>query len=558
MVKKLFKVFGGATDSIHEAAYLLGFFALLSQFLGLFRDRLLAHYFGAGAMLDVYYASFRIPDLIFATVASLVSASVIIPFLQEKLGEGEGKAKQFIDEMWSGFFVLIMVVSIIAFFAMPVLVTLLFSKMPLESQSSVIVLSRILLLSPIFLGLSNFLSSIVQSHKRFALYALSPVLYNVAIIAGLVVLFPIFGIEGVVVGVVLGSILHALIQIPFARSVLLFPDLVFPIVWSRLKSVAIISLPRTLTLALVNIVLIVLVSLASRMAEGSISIFTFAYNLQSVPMTIIGVSYSMAAFPTLSKLFVNGEKKEFVRHVSVALRHIIFLSLPIMALFIIVRAQIVRTIFGTGAFSWNDTRLTAACFALFSISAVAQSANLLFVRAYYASGKTKIPLIISGVSSLVTVIFSYAIYKLFFVWPYLQDIITVIFKVSDVPGTEILALPIGFTIGSLVGLGLFVIYFDRHYKDFIKGIRETFFQSAVASVLLGVAAYFVLGGSSFVLETKTLAGIFSQGLVAGLVGLIVWFVTLKLLGNKEIDEMIVSIKGKIWKVAVVAPEKEEI
>jgi putative peptidoglycan lipid II flippase len=79
MVKKLFKVFGGATDSIHEAAYLLGFFALLSQFLGLFRDRLLAHYFGAGQMLDIYYASFRIPDLIFATVASLVSASVIIP-----------------------------------------------------------------------------------------------------------------------------------------------------------------------------------------------------------------------------------------------------------------------------------------------------------------------------------------------------------------------------------------------------------------------------------------------------------------------------------------------
>ncbi|MDB5204888.1 MAG: hypothetical protein JWP09_916 [Candidatus Taylorbacteria bacterium] len=558
MVKKLFKVFGGATDSIHEAAYLLGFFALLSQFLGLFRDRLLAHYFGAGAMLDVYYASFRIPDLIFATVASLVSASVIIPFLQEKMNEGEGKAKQFIDEMWSAFFVLIMAVSVIAFFAMPMLVKLLFSTMPLGSQLNVIALSRILLLSPIFLGLSNFLSSIVQSHKRFALYALSPVLYNVAIILGLIVLFPIFGIEGVVVGVVLGSILHALIQIPFARSVLLFPDLIFPIVWSRLKSVAVISLPRTLTLAFVNIVLIILVSLASRMAEGSISIFTFAYNLQSVPMTIIGVSYSMAAFPTLSKLFVSGDKKEFVRHVSVALRHIIFLSLPIMALFIIVRAQIVRTIFGTGAFSWSDTRLTAACFALFSISAVAQSANLLFVRAYYASGKTKIPLIISGVSSLLTVVASYSVYKLFFAWPYLKDIITIVFKVSDVPGTEILALPIGFTIGSLIGLILFVIYFDRHYKGFILSIKETFFQSAVASILLGISAYFVLGGSSYVLETKTLAGIFSQGFVAGMVGLIVWFITLKLLGNKEIDEMVKSIKGKVWKVAVVAPEKEEI
>lgn len=558
MVRKIFKVFGGATENIHEAAYLLGFFALLSQFLGLFRDRLLAHYFGAGQMLDIYYASFRIPDLIFATVASLVSASVIIPFLQEKIGGEEGAAKKFIDEMWSGFFVLITAVSVVAFFAMPVLVTMLFSNMPLDAQESVITLSRILLLSPIFLGFSNFLSSIVQSHKRFALYALSPVLYNVAIILGLIILFPIFGISGVVIGVVLGSILHAMIQIPFARSVLLFPDLVFPIIWSRLKSVALISLPRTLTLALVNVVLIVLVSLASRMAEGSISIFTFAYNLQSVPMTIIGVSYSMAAFPTLSKLFVSGDKKEFVNHVSTALRHIIFLSLPIMALFIIVRAQIVRTIFGTGAFSWSDTRLTAACFALFSISAIAQSANLLFVRAYYASGKTKVPLIISGISSLITVVASFVIYKLFFVWPYFKDIVTAMFKVSDVSGTEILALPLGFTIGSLSGLALFVIYFDRHYKNFIAGLCETFFQSGIASILLGIAAYFALGGSSLVLETKTLAGIFSQGFVASVIGFAVWFITLKLLGNKEVDEMVKSIKGKIWKVSVVAPEKEEI
>lgn len=150
------------------------------------------------------------------------------------------------------------------------------------------------------------------------------------------------------------------------------------------------------------------------------------------------------------------------------------------------------------------------------------------------------------------------IYRLFFSWPYLKEVVTLIFRVSDVSGTEILALPLGFTIGSLVALLMFVIYFDRQYKHFIQGIRETFFQSTVASMLLGISAYFALGGSSYVLETKTLAGIFSQGFVAGIIGLLVWFVTLKLLGNKEIDEMVKSIKGKVWKVAVVAPEKEEI
>ena len=156
MVKQFFKVFGGETKNVHEAAYLLGFFAIVSQILGLFRDRLLAHYFGAGALLDMYYASFRIPDLIFASVASLVAGSVLIPFLQEKLqARDEGQVKRFIDEIWSAFFVTMLAVSCVAFFAMPYAVSLLFGNMTPEAQSTIVTLSRILLLSPIFLGFSN-------------------------------------------------------------------------------------------------------------------------------------------------------------------------------------------------------------------------------------------------------------------------------------------------------------------------------------------------------------------------------------------------------------------
>ncbi len=558
MVQKLLKVFRGESKSVHEAAYLLGFFAIVSQILGLFRDRLLAHYFGAGASLDLYYASFRVPDLIFACVASLVAASVLIPFIQEKMLHKKEEVKQFIDEMWSGFFVIMMCVSFLAFIFMPILVSLMYSKMTLENQNIIITLSRILLLSPIFLGFSNFLSSIIQAHRRFALYALSPVVYNIAIILGLIVLFPIFGISGVVIGVVCGSILHALIQIPFAKSVALFPDFVFPVSWSRIKSVLYISFSRTITLTLVNFVLIALVSLASRMAEGSIAVFTLSYNLQSVPMTIIGVSYSMAAFPTLSKLFAQGDKKEFVRHVSNALRHIIFLSLPITALFVVLRAQIVRTILGTGAFSWSDTRLTAACFALFSISAVAQSVNLLFVRAYYAAGKTKIPLVISFISSLCIVVCSYVFYRLYFVSDLLRSTVLSILKLENVPGSEILALPMGFTIGSLIGMICFVVWFEKEFKNFFASLKDVLIQSFVASLLCVVASYFALGGGAYVLETKTLAGIFSQGLIAGLIGLVFWFASLKLMKNKEVGELEKNMKNHIWKANAIAPEKEEI
>lgn len=558
MVRKIFKAFGGESQNIHEAAYLLGFFALLAQILALFRDRLLAHYFGASATLDIYYAAFRIPDLIFTIVASLVAGSVLIPFIQEKIDKGHDEVKKLVDEVWSAFAIIMVMSAIVTFFFMPFLVSRLFSAMDMNAQASVVDLSRILLLSPIFLGFSNFLSSIIQSHKRFALYALSPVLYNLGIMVGIIFFLPTFGISGVVFGVVIGSILHAVIQIPFAKSISLFPDLVFPLRFTKLKSIAFLSLFRTLSLVLMNLVIIVLVSLAAKMTAGSISIFNFAYNLQTGPLSIIGVSYSMAAFPTLSKLFVGGHKDKFVEQVSVTFRHIIFWSLPATALLIIVRAQIVRTILGSGAFTWGDTRLTAACVAIFAISIVAQSANLLFIRAYYAAGKTKIPLTISFISSVLTVGVTYLFYELFIYFPNIKDFISLVFKVGDIAGTEVLALPLGFTVGNLANLFMFMYVFNKDFKKLFSRIKDCVLDSLSASFVGGLAAYFMLMTIGANTELKTLAAVFGQGLSAGVVGIIFWFATLKLLKNKEADELMTNIKGKIWKVKVVVPERTEI
>lgn len=558
MVKKIFRALGADVMNIHEAAYLLGFFALLAQILALFRDRLLAHYFGASASLDIYYAAFRIPDFIFATVASLVAGSVLIPFLQEKMLEGNDKAKQWIDEIWSAFSILVVISAVFAFLFMPFLVSYIFMAMDASAQSTVVDLSRILLLSPIFLGFSNFLGSIIQAHRRFALYALSPVLYNVGIIFGIIFLLPTFGIKGVVLGVVLGSILHAAVQIPFVRKVAFFPTFIFPLSVSRIKSVVLLSLPRTLALVSMNLVLVVLMSIASSMIEGSISVFNFAYNLQSAALSVIGVSYSTAAFPTLAKIFATGDREKFSRYVSSAFRHIIFWSLPATAIFIIVRAQIVRTVLGSGAFSWSDTRLTAACVALFAISIVAQNANLLFIRAYYAAGKTKVPFIICGISSLFTIGISLLFYELFSIVPVVRDFVAEMFRVSDLSGIDVLSLPLGFTIGALFNTLLFVFIFDREFKKLFASIRETVVQGIVASIALGAVSYFALLIIGNLITLDTLTGVFSQGFVAGVLGLVAWFFVLRAMKSKEADELLVNIKGRIWKASVIAPEQTEI
>lgn len=558
MVKRIIRAFGGEFSNVHEAAYLLGFFALLAQILALFRDRLLAHYFGASQALDVYYASFRIPDLIFTTVASLVAGSVLIPFLQEKILDGHDKAKKLIDEVWSSFLILIVGTSIVTLVFMPQIVRILFATMSQADLDSVTSLSRLLLLSPILLGFSNFLSSIIQAHRRFGLYALSPVLYNAGIIGGIIFLSPAFGIKGVVVGVILGSILHAMVQIPFAKSIRLFPRFIYPIAWERMKAVMRLSLPRTLALAGMNIVILALVAMASRMAEGSISVFNFAYNLESGPLSIIGVSYSMAAFPTLAEYFSNGKKDKFAKHVALSFRHIIFLSLPITVMFIVIRAQIVRTVLGSGAFSWSDTRLVAACVALFSISLVAQNANLLFFRAYYASGKTKIPLIISTVSSIITVIISVCLFKVFVWWPNVKDAIDSWLKVQDIAGTEVLALPLGFSIGNILNLVLFAVFFNREYRGLFDSVKVVLWQGAVASIAGGFVAYDVLLVIGSITKLNTLAAVFSQGLVAGIAGLATWFVVLKLWDSEEIEELIKHLKARIFKTKVVSPKKMDI
>ena len=183
------------------------------------------------------------------------------------------------------------------------------------------------------------------------------------------------------------------------------------------------------------------------MSGGSISIFTLALNLQSVPLTIIGVSYSSAIFPTLSKLFIEKERDGFLVKMIESAKHIIFWSIPVTVLFVVLRAQIVRVIYGAGQFDWADTRLTAAALALFIVSVVGQSLILLFIRAYYAEGKTMKPLMISIFSSVAMVILGYALTKLYYAFPIFAFFLEDLLKVSGEPGTSVLVLPLAYSLG---------------------------------------------------------------------------------------------------------------
>lgn len=559
MVKKLLTFFNREVSGLHEAAYLLGFFAILSQILGLVRDKLLAYSFGAGHLLDIYYASFRVPDLIFVSIASMVSASVLVPFFIEKIDKDFKTGKRFVDHVFSAFFFAIIVVSIIVYFFVPKIIPIIlpgFANDPDLPQ--LIAMTRILLLSPIFLGLSNFFSSITQMYNRFFIYAISPMFYNVGIIVGIVTFYPIWGLQGLALGVVLGAFFHFFIQVPFVFEKKLMPKLSFNISWSAIQKVVMLSLPRTLTLSSNQISSFFLIALASLMTSGSIAIFNFSLNLQSVPLSIIGVSYSSAAFPTLARLFSSGEKKKFVDQMIIAARHIVFWSTPILVLFVVLRAQIVRTILGAGQFNWSDTKLTAASLALFTFSVVGQSLILLFVRAYYSGGDTKRPLIINVLSSVLIIVFGYVFMRVFDRYPLFQYFIESLFKVEDLEGSIVLMLPLAYSLGVLINTVFLWIMFHDEYPSFSKPVFATLFQSISASVIMGYTAYLFLDVFDDVFDINTVAGIFLQGFCAGIIGIVSGILVLKLLKSKELEEIWRTLHAKIWKAKVLAPEQETL
>ena len=558
MVKRLFNFFNKEINGLHEAAYLLGFFALLSQVLALVRDRILAGTFGASHALDLYYSAFRIPDFIFVTVASIVSISVLVPFIIERMSISPDEGKKFIDNVFSFFFLLIITVSIIVFFLIPYLSPRIFSGFDPKDFPELISITRILLLSPIFLGLSNFFGSIAQVYKRFIIYSLSPLVYNLGIIVGIILLYPLYGLKGLVSGVILGAFLHLLIQIPFVCKQGVFPKFKFNFDFPGIKKVMLLSVPRTFTLGVSQIAIIALLGMASFMKDGSIAVFNFSFNLQSVPLSIIGVSYSIAAFPTLARLFSRGEKNKFLEEMVISTRHIIFWSIPISVLFIVLRAQIVRTILGAGEFSWSNTRLTAAALALFAVSVVAQSLILLFVRGYYAMGNTKKPLIIGGISGVLIIGLSFFLIKLFESSLFFQYFIESLFRVDGIAGTSVLMLPLGYTLAILINGILLWFCFNREFTGFTKSLWQTLFHSFSASIIMGVVSYFGLNIFDNIFNINTVFGIFMQGFLSGIMGIFVGILVLKLLKNKEIEEIWLTLHHKIWKAKPLPADIAEI
>ncbi len=553
MVRRILTRLTAPVRGLHQAAYLLAALTLASQLLALVRDRIFAHLFGAGQTLDLYYAAFKIPDFVYALVVSLVSAYVLIPLISERLEHGsKAKARELVSQ--SATFLLLFggALCVLLAWKAPFFLGLLFPTLAHGSEAGqFVLLARLLLVQPILLGLSSVLSSVTQIERRFVLFALSSVLYNLGIIAGTIFLYPRFGLTGIGFGVIIGAILHVGLHIPVVARAGLAPRLELPNL-RELGGLFAHSLPRSLALAMGSLTTLLLIALASRQGEGAVSVYTLASNLEGVPLSLIAASYATAAFPVMAEQAGAKNYEAFKTTLAVAARHIVFWSSVLMVLAIVLRAHLVRIILGSGAFDWNDTRLTAAIFAVLIVSLIAQGLILLCARAFYAAGRSWNPLLVqlgdAGVSVLSALAFVHAARA----WPMLGYFMESLLRIEDVPGSSVLFIALGYMVGQFVMLCVALVTLKMVAKGVARSLARPFLEGMGAAILGGTACYGVLSFMATIAPLTHLSTVFAEGLLAGMVGILVSGCMLWLLENQEFRDLLASLR-KLTSFKPLAP-----
>lgn len=407
MVKNLFSLIYSRQTSILSGAAIIMATMVLSKILGLIRDRLLAHVFTPDK-IDIFWAAFRLPDLIFQIVILGALSIAFIPVFTEHL-EGKGKENAFglARAILSVALAIFIVVTILVFiFAQQIISSVIAPGFNTERQMQVVTLTRIILFGQIILVFGSFFIGILQSFQRFIIPAIAPVFYNLGIILGIVLLSKSQGIMGAAFGVVLGALLHALVQLPLVWSMgfrFKFPLNFFH---PGVKEIVRLMSVRTFGLAAEQINETVGLALASLASIGSVTYLTFAQHLQVVPIGLFGATLAQAALPVLSSERARGRIEEFKITLLTTMHQILFLALPAAAILIVIKIPVVRLVFGASQFDWKATVLTGATLAYLSIGLAAQAISLLLVRGFYALKDTKTPVVVSFIVVALNIILS--------------------------------------------------------------------------------------------------------------------------------------------------------
>lgn len=509
------------TQTITSGAIIISVFSILSRLLGLLRDRFLTEKFGAGDILDSYFTAFKIPDLIFQTLILGAFSSCFIPVFLGIFQKDKKKAWQVTNSSLNLILLASLILAGFVFFLAPFFISIITPGFSLEKKEETIFFTRIILFSSVFFGLSTSIGAILQTFQKFLFWSIAPCLYNLGIIFGIKFLFPAFGDIGLPLGVVLGSALHFLIQLPSLFKTGFFYQL--RLNFKETFEIVKLIIPRTIGILANQINSLVIFFFGSLIAGGSIAVFNLANNIQSFPTGIIAFPLVLASFPVLSNAFSQQDSKKFIEIFSKTIRQILFLIIPMAVLFLLLRAQIIRVIYGTGQFDWQDTILTANVLGFLAFNLIFESLIPFLARSFYSQKDTKTPVIIGCFCILFNIVAC-----LFFVKSF---------------QTPIYGLVFSFTLANFFNL-IFLLFFLRKKTKRLDGtkILKSLWKIIFACFLMIVAIQGVKHFVASLVDMQTFWGVFIQGTIAGLFGILVFLIIAWFLKSEELRN-IFSLKS---------------
>ncbi|MGH2383962.1 MAG: murein biosynthesis integral membrane protein MurJ [Candidatus Limnocylindria bacterium] len=375
-----------------NASLILTVAALASRLLGWIRLLVIGSQFGASRELDAYFAAFRIPDAIFQlVVAGALSAALIPVFTSYRARGMDEEAWKLASSVINLVLIALAALSLVMAIFAPIFVPIVAPGFDAPTTELTIRMTRVMLISPVLIGMGAVVSGVLNSYQQFTVPAIAPLLYNVAIILAAIFLAPIMGVEGLAVGVAVGSLAHLAVQLPNLARVGQRYDLTIGLSHPGVRRVAWLMGPRTLGLAAGQINFLVSTVLASGLPEGSLTAYNYAFQLSQIPVGVIGVSIAVALFPTLSQDAALGRIGEIRRQVANAVRLLVFVAAPLTAIMIVLREPLTSVFYQYGLFSQSATDRTASTLLFFALGLGGHIVVHVLTRAFYAMQDTKTP-----------------------------------------------------------------------------------------------------------------------------------------------------------------------
>lgn len=406
-MKSIKRLFLSQQTSIFSAATIIMMMVVASRVLGLVRQRTLAYFF-TPSDLSLFFAAFRLPDLVFEVLVFGTFSSAFIPVFTRVLKGSRKEAWQIASTVTNiGLIIFIFLATAVIILAGH-LYGFLAPGFDPDHRDQIVFLSRILFAAQGFFVISYVLTAVLESSRRFLIPAIAPLFYNLGIILGTIFLARPLGLLGPVIGVVTGALFHFLVQLPLAiRLGFRFTPRIK--ITSDVAKIGKLALPRIIEVSFLQITKTVELFLASLISTASYTYYTFGNSLQLLPVGIFGTSVAKAALPTLARQATN--LNEFKKTLFNSLFQVSFLVLPVAAMLVVLRIPLVRLIFGTDIFSWEATVQTGMVVSAFAFGVVFQVMAALLARGFYALHDTKTPVAISISAIILNIVLDFILVR---------------------------------------------------------------------------------------------------------------------------------------------------